>query len=219
MLKQQLTKLEHDIDEKKALLKSLIKSGKIAVHRPGEFLNTKNDSDASQPALRRVTEDMLQQIMGEMVRGDLDYHDATSHLEAIRFVRERNLDKLSDELETRVAVEFEKDPRAAALMHQIDEAANLGESNDPAPRLAVLAGARNTRSSSKNSKPIGSPLARKSAGGWRLRTRDRYRMRRSANWKSPSRKHAERRRLSHVNSKGLRLRPSKRTMIPPRPNT
>ncbi len=126
-------KLASDIDVKKAALKALIRSGKIAVLQPGEFLNTKNDADASQPALRKVTESVLQQIMGEMVRSDLEYHDATSHLEATRVVRERNLNKLSDELETRVAAEFEKGPRATALMHQIDEAANLGESNDAAP--------------------------------------------------------------------------------------
>ena len=112
LLKQQLMKLASDIDVKKAALKALIRSGKIAVLQPGEFLNTKNDADASQPALRKVTESVLQQIMGEMVRSDLEYHDATSHLEATRVVRERNLNKLSDELGTGVAAEFEKGPRA-----------------------------------------------------------------------------------------------------------
>ena len=62
-LKQQLTKLAHDIDEKKVVLKALVQSGKIAVLKPGEFLNTKNDRDASQPALRKVTENLLQQMI------------------------------------------------------------------------------------------------------------------------------------------------------------
>ena len=82
-VKQQLEKLRAEIEDKKGQLKELFKNGKIAVLKPGEFLNTKNDGDASRLALRKVTETPLKQMIQEMIRTDFELYAAQSKLEVM----------------------------------------------------------------------------------------------------------------------------------------
>ena len=56
-LKQQLKKLGTEIDAKRKELKDLYKKGKVAVLKPEDRLNAKNDGDANQPTFKTVSED------------------------------------------------------------------------------------------------------------------------------------------------------------------
>ncbi len=123
-LKQQLEKLRAEIEDKKAQLKELIRSGKIAVLKP-DFLGGKTDGDASQPALRIVTEEHLRQMISEMVRTDFELFDAQSKLEVLVAdgdATSTGFDLASQEekkLQARIQAEFQKDPEVQDLIDEL----------------------------------------------------------------------------------------------------
>jgi hypothetical protein len=137
-LKQQLVKLGAEIDSQLSMLKELARKGKPRVVRPGEMLNPRTETDPALPTFRTVAPAHLAKMVDKQIECDLEYLEALSHLEATRSVRERNLDRLREELETRADDEFEKGPKVAALIERIDLAQKtLDESKDQAAVVAA----------------------------------------------------------------------------------
>ena len=127
LLTQQLKKLEHDIDEKKGLLKDLVTKGKVAVLKPEEYISSKSDADGSQPTLKKVTENQLQQMISEMVRTDLELFEVQSKLEVRLGGADANGtdgDKANideEQLQERIQAEFSKDPEVQELIGELKE--------------------------------------------------------------------------------------------------
>jgi capsular polysaccharide biosynthesis protein len=138
-LKQQLEKIMTDIRATRAKLKELTQNGMSAPMEPRELLNPKTETDPTHPTLNKATEEQFSKLIDKQVQCDLDYLDAVSHLEATRTVRERHVDRINEELETRVAEEFKNDPSIAALVNQIEESKKLVESKEQAPPATVAA--------------------------------------------------------------------------------
>jgi hypothetical protein len=102
-------------------------------------LNPKTEADPTQPTLNKATEEQFAKLIDKQVECDLAYLDALSQLEAVRTVRERNLDRMDQERGAQALDEFKRDPKVAALVDQIDEAKRMGESKEQTPSPAVLA--------------------------------------------------------------------------------
>lgn len=138
-LKQQLSKIAHEIDLKRSMLKDLATRRAGGLIRPRELLNPKTETDPTQPTLNKATEEQFAKLIDKQVECDLAYLDALSQLEAVRTVRERNLDRMDQERGAQALDEFKRDPKVAALVDQIDEAKRMGESKEQTPSPAVLA--------------------------------------------------------------------------------
>ena len=78
-LEQQIKKLGTEINAKKKELKELVKKGKVAALKPREMLNTKTETDPTQPTFKVLPEAQIQQIVSEMVKTDLELFDAKAH--------------------------------------------------------------------------------------------------------------------------------------------
>jgi polysaccharide biosynthesis transport protein len=138
-LKQRLLKIEKEIDLKRSMLKDLATRRAGEPIRPRERLNPKTGTDPTQLTLNTATEEQFAKLIDKQVEFDLAYLDALSHLEAVRAVRERNLDRMDQEWAAQALDEFKRDPKVAALVDQIDEAKRMGESKEQTPSPAVLA--------------------------------------------------------------------------------
>jgi polysaccharide biosynthesis transport protein len=138
-LKQQLLKIAREIDLKRSMLKELSTRRTGEPIKPRELLNPKTETDPTQPTLNKATEEQFAKLIDKQVECDLAYLDALSQLEAVRAVRERNLDRMDQEWAAQALDEFKRDPKVAALVDQIDEAKRMGESKEQTPSPAVLA--------------------------------------------------------------------------------
>jgi hypothetical protein len=136
---EQLKKIGEDIDSTRNSLNESSKKRKAAMTNPGQMLNSKTETDPTQPTLNRVTEEQFSKLIDKQFQCDLDYVDALAHLEAVRTVRERNEDKINHELGNRVAEEFKKNSKVAALQDQIHESLELTKSKDQVPPPSVSA--------------------------------------------------------------------------------
>ena len=67
LLTLQLKKLEHEIDEHMRALKDVVARGKVAVLRPEDMLQTRTETDPTQPTLRLVPPEQLFQNDGRAV--------------------------------------------------------------------------------------------------------------------------------------------------------
>jgi hypothetical protein len=138
-LKQQLLKIAKEIDLKRSMLKEL-STRRAGEHiRPRELLNPKTQTDPTQLTLNTATEEQIAKRIDKQVECDLAYLDALSQLEAVRTVRERNLDRMDQERGAQALDEFKRDPQVTALVDQIDEAKRMGESKEQTSSPAVLA--------------------------------------------------------------------------------
>ena len=148
-LSKQQEKLQDEIKANKERLKALIKKGaKVAVPKPTEMLNNKNDTDSIQPAFKTVSEDMLHRTMHDMVQTDLALIETEANLEvrkdANQQEREQRLQQGDTQLEERIQEEFQKDPEVVALLDEIDKVRdrldmvkrNVRNHNDPSWTLA-----------------------------------------------------------------------------------
>ena len=113
------------------MLNELSKSGRAAPINPRELLNPKTETDPTQPTLNKATEEQFAKLIDKQVECDLAYLDALSQLEAVRTVRERNLDRMDQERGAQALDEFKSDPKVAALVDQIDEAKEDGRVQRP----------------------------------------------------------------------------------------
>ena len=136
---EQLMKISKDIESQKRTLKDFIKHRTSVATNPGEMLNPKAETDPTQPTLNKVTKQQFERLIEKQVQCDLDYLDAMSELEAVKGLRARDEDKISAELNSRVAEEFKENPNVVALLDQIHESEDLGKLNDHAPSPAMLA--------------------------------------------------------------------------------
>jgi succinoglycan biosynthesis transport protein ExoP len=126
-LKQQIVKLGAEIDGKKSLLKELVRKGKVAVVKPEEMLNTKNEGDSSQATFKRLSEGQIQQLISQMVTTDLELFEAQSRL-SVKVAANQPGTAENDErgedapdLEARIAAEFHEDPDVQALINGLQE--------------------------------------------------------------------------------------------------
>jgi polysaccharide biosynthesis transport protein len=138
-LKQQLMKIGSEIELKRSMLKDLSTRRAGEPMNPRALLNPKTEADPTQPTLNKATEEQFAKLIDKQVECDLAYLDALSQLEAVRAVRERNLDRMDQEWGAQALDEFKRDPKVAALVDQIDEAKRMGESKEQTPSPAVLA--------------------------------------------------------------------------------
>jgi capsular polysaccharide biosynthesis protein len=135
---RQLVKISKDIDSRKQILNDLIKQQKALAIIPLGMLNPKTETDPTQPTLNKVTEEQFAKLIDKQVQCDLDYLDAVAQFEAVKAVRERNEDKIDEELKSRVAEVFKKDPQVGGLMDQMREARELAKSEDQVPTPTTL---------------------------------------------------------------------------------
>jgi hypothetical protein len=135
----QLMKIEKDIDSKRNTLKDFVKKRKAPGITPSQMLNPKIETDPMQPTLSKVTEEQVATLIDKQVQCDLDYLDALSELEAVRAVRQRNEDRINEDLATRIEDEFKNRPHVVTLLEQIRETEDLAKSKEEAPPPAVLA--------------------------------------------------------------------------------
>ncbi len=135
----QLMKIEKDIDSKRNMLKAFVKKRKAAGITSSQMLNPKTETDPIQPTLSKVTEEQFATLIDRQMQCDLDYLDALSELDAVKAVRERDKDRINEDLATRIEDEFKKGPHVLDLLDQIRESEDLAKSKDPDPPPAVLA--------------------------------------------------------------------------------
>jgi uncharacterized protein involved in exopolysaccharide biosynthesis len=137
---QQLAKLRREIEEKREQHnRARDKGAQDAFLKSRDMLNDRTETDPLQPTFRGLTHEQYTRLIDRQVQCDIEYLEAVAELEAIRVVRARNLDKLNEELEIRVADEFRKVPKVAALMDQMDDLKRRGDSRDQPPTPAALA--------------------------------------------------------------------------------
>ncbi|HEX3447627.1 MAG TPA: hypothetical protein VHS97_05205 [Isosphaeraceae bacterium] len=135
---RQLAIISKEIDSRKQTLKDLIKQRGAPAIIPLGMLNPKTETDPTQPTLNKVTEEQFAKLIDKQVQCDLDYLDALAQIEAVKAVRERNQDKIDEELKSRVADVFKRDPKVAGLMDQMREARALAKSEDQVPTPTAL---------------------------------------------------------------------------------
>jgi capsular polysaccharide biosynthesis protein len=135
----QLMKIEKDIDSKRNMLKDFVKKRKAAGITPSQMLNPKTETDPIQPTLSKVTEEQFAALIDRQMQCDLEYLDALSELDAVKAVRERDKDRINEDLATRIEDEFKKGPHVVDLLDKIRESEDLAKSKDQDPPLAVLA--------------------------------------------------------------------------------
>ena len=110
-LKLQLVKLGDEIKSNQERLRDLNRKGRPAFLSPREMLNQKTATDPTQPTLNKVTPEQFTKLIDLQVQCDLDYLEALAQLEAARAVRERNFDKIHQEMEARARRSSERTPR------------------------------------------------------------------------------------------------------------
>jgi hypothetical protein len=117
----------------------LIKQQKASAIIPLGMLNPKTETDPTQPTLNKVTQEQFAKLIDKQVQCDLEYLDALAQFEAVKAVRKRNEDNIDEELKSRVAEEFKKNPQAAGLIDQMREARELAKFEDQVSTPAALA--------------------------------------------------------------------------------
>ena len=85
-MKQQLGKLEDQIDDKRATLKKLYQEGKSRGIRASGHVRRQTEADPTQPILSRVSEDQYAKLLDRLAQCDFDCLEALSHLEAAKSV-------------------------------------------------------------------------------------------------------------------------------------
>jgi polysaccharide biosynthesis transport protein len=144
-LSKQLEKLQREINSNKDRLRELVKKGaKVAVPKPTEMLNVKNDTDSIQPAFKTVSEDLLHTTMHDMVQTDLALIETEANLEvrnaANQLEREQQSQQVDTHLEERIQEEFQTDPQVVAILEETEKIReqleqirrNTRKANDPA---------------------------------------------------------------------------------------
>ena len=145
----QLEKFKNEIDEKRALLKSLNQKGNVTIATDVPLKPSNNTKDSLQPILPSITEGQAQMLAQQKISIQLEIFKLEADIKAMEDARrmsedDEGLNYTNEQWEQQIRDEFRKDPEVIALNEDIAIAAEqrdhakkvARQGNDPARRAS-----------------------------------------------------------------------------------